>query len=165
MLLFIHSFERVNTLVGWKEVWGPRGGERGLGLSRRRKGSGALEEEIGQTFFSILLSLSHIIFFFPLSPEVMLLKRYVQYASKFENLSSGHRTGKSKFSFQSQTRAMPKNAQTIAQLHSSHTLAKKCSKFSKSGFNSTWTLNFQMFKLDLEKAREPEIKLPMSVGS
>ena len=26
-------------------------------------------------------------------------------------------------------------------------------------------LNFQMFKLDLEKAEEPEIKLPASVGS
>ena len=39
------------------------------------------------------------------------------------------------------------------------------SKFSKPGFNSTWTLNFQMFKLDLEKAEEPEIKLPASTGS
>ena len=27
------------------------------------------------------------------------------------------------------------------------------------------TENFQMFKLDLEKAEEPEIKLPISVGS
>ena len=34
-------------------------------------------------------------------------------------------------------KAMPKNAQTTAQLHSSHTLAKKCSKLSKPGFNST----------------------------
>jgi len=33
------------------------------------------------------------------------------------------------------------------------------------GFNSTWTVNFQMFKLDLEKAEEPEIKLPTSVES
>ena len=36
-------------------------------------------------------------------------------------------------------------------------LAKECSKPSKPGFNSTWTMNFQMFKLDLEKAEEPEI--------
>ena len=36
----------------------------------------------------------------------------------------GHRTGKSQFSFQSQRKAMPKNAQTTAQLHSSHTLVK-----------------------------------------
>ena len=37
---------------------------------------------------------------------------------------SGHRTGKGQFSFQSQRKAMPKNAQTTTQLHSSHTLAK-----------------------------------------
>ena len=28
-----------------------------------------------------------------------------------------------------------------------------------------WTVNFQMFKLVLEKAEEPEIKLPTSAGS
>ena len=28
-----------------------------------------------------------------------------------------------------------------------------------------WTMNFQMFKLVLEKAEEPEIKLPTSAGS
>ena len=38
--------------------------------------------------------------------------------------SSGHRTGKDEFSFQSQRKAMPKNAQTTTQLHSSHTLVK-----------------------------------------
>ena len=58
-----------------------------------------------------------------------------------------------------------KNAQTTTQLHSSHTLAKECSKFSKSGLNSTWTMNFQIFKLDLEKAEEPEIKLSTSIRS
>ena len=39
-------------------------------------------------------------------------------------LSSGHRTGKGQFSFQYQRKVMPKNAQTTAQLHSSHILAK-----------------------------------------
>ena len=39
-------------------------------------------------------------------------------------LSSGHRSGKGQFSFQSQRKALPKNAQTTAQLHSSHTLAE-----------------------------------------
>ena len=39
-------------------------------------------------------------------------------------LSSGHRTGKGQFSFQSQRKAMPKNAQITTQLHSSHTLVK-----------------------------------------
>ena len=95
----------------------------------------------------------------------MLWKCCTQYASKFGKLSSGHKTGKGQFSFQSQRKAMPKNAQTTTQLHSSHTLAKECSKFSKPGFNNRWTVNFQMFKLDLEKAKESEIKLPTSVGS
>ena len=47
-----------------------------------------------------------------------------QYASKFGKLSSGYRTGKGQFSFQSQRKAMPKNVQITAQLHSSHMLAK-----------------------------------------
>ena len=43
--------------------------------------------------------------------------------------------------------------------------SKVCSKFSKPGFSNTWTMNFQMFKLVLEKTEEPEIKLPTSAGS
>ena len=39
-------------------------------------------------------------------------------------LSSGHRTGKGQFSFQSQRRAMPKKVQTTTQWHSFHKLAK-----------------------------------------
>ena len=46
------------------------------------------------------------------------------YTSKFVKLSSGHRTGKAQFSFRSQRKAMPKNAQTISRLHSSHMLIK-----------------------------------------
>ena len=88
-----------------------------------------------------------------------------QYASTFGKLSSGHGTGKGQFSFQSPKKTMPKNAQTISQLYSSHRLAKQCSKFSKPGFSSTWTVNFQMFKLILERAEEPETKLPTSAGS
>ena len=38
-------------------------------------------------------------------------------------------------------------------------------KIRQAKFNSIWTKHFQMFKLDLEKAREPEIKLSTSVGS
>ena len=45
-------------------------------------------------------------------------------ASKSGKLSSGYRTGKGQFSFQSQRKAMRKNVQTIAQLHSFHMLAK-----------------------------------------
>ena len=97
--------------------------------------------------------------------KIMLWKCCTQYASKFGRVSSGHRTGKGQFSFQSQRRAMSKNVQTTAQLHSSHMLAKLYLKVAKPGFNSMWIVTFQMFKLDLEKAEQPEIKLPTSVGS
>ena len=43
---------------------------------------------------------------------------------QFGKLSCGHWTGKGQFSFQSQRKAMSKNAQTITQLHSSHMLIK-----------------------------------------
>ena len=38
-------------------------------------------------------------------------------------------------------------------------LTRVCSKSHKLGFSSMWTENFQIYKLDLEKAEEPEIKL------
>ena len=38
-------------------------------------------------------------------------------------------------------------------------------KISKPGFSNIWAENFHMFKLFLEKAEEPEIKLPISAGS
>ena len=65
----------------------------------------------------------------------MRLKCCTLYASKLEKLSSGQRTGKGQFSFQSQGKAMPKNVQTIAHLPSTHTLAKQFSNFYKPGFN------------------------------
>ena len=43
---------------------------------------------------------------------MILLKCFTQYTNKFGKLSSGHRTGKCQFLFQSQRKAMPKNAQT-----------------------------------------------------
>ena len=85
--------------------------------------------------------------------------------SNLENSAVATELDKGQFSFQSLRKGIPKNAQTTAQLHSSHMLAKWCSKFSKPGFSNMWTTNFQLFKLVLEKAEEPEIKLPTSSGS
>ena len=51
---------------------------------------------------------------------MMLWKCYTQYVSKFGKLSSGYRTGKCKFSFQSQRRAMPKNANYYTMALISH---------------------------------------------
>ena len=45
-------------------------------------------------------------------------------SANLENSAVSHRTGKGQFSFQSQRKAMPKNAQTTVQLHSSHMLVK-----------------------------------------
>ena len=49
---------------------------------------------------------------------------YAAILGQFGKLSSDHRTGKGQFSFQSQTKTMPKNVQTMTQLHSSHMVAK-----------------------------------------
>ena len=54
--------------------------------------------------------------------EMMPWKCCTQYVRKSGRLSSGHRTGKGQFSFQSLRKAIPKNAQTTTQLHSSHTV-------------------------------------------
>ena len=58
------------------------------------------------------------------SGKMMMWKCCTQYASKFGKLSSGHRAGKGQFSLKFQRKAMPKNAQNTAQLHSSHMLVK-----------------------------------------
>ena len=46
-----------------------------------------------------------------------------------------------------------------------HMLAIVYSKPFKLGFSSTWTESFQMYKLDLEKAEEPDFKLSTSFVS
>ena len=38
-------------------------------------------------------------------------------------------------------------------------------KVRRGGLSNTWSVSFQMFRLVLEKAEEPEIKLPTSSGS
>ena len=88
----------------------------------------------------------------------MLLKCCTQYVNKFGKLSSGHKTGKSQFSFQSQRRAISKTVQTTIQLCSFHMLVRLCSKSFKLGFNSTGTENFQMYRLGLKEAEEWKIK-------
>ena len=90
----------------------------------------------------------------------MLSKDFIKYVSKFGKPSSGHRTGKGESSSQFPRRAILKNVQSTGQLHSSSTLVRLCSKSSKLGFSIMPTKKFQMFRLDLEKAEESEIKLP-----
>ena len=53
-----------------------------------------------------------------------------------------------------QRRAISKNVQITTQLHSSHTLAKYCSKFSKPGFNSTLNHELPDVQSGFRKGRE-----------
>ena len=93
----------------------------------------------------------------------MLLKYHTQYAIKFGKHSGGHRTQeKVSFTFQSQRRAMPKNVQTIAVTLISHA-SKIILKILQ--IRLQYYENLQMYKLDLEKTEEQEIKLPVSIGS
>ena len=94
-----------------------------------------------------------------------LLKCCTQYVSKFGKLSSGHKTRKGQFSFPSQRRAMPQSVPTTRQLCLFHRLARLYSKSFRLGFSSTWTKNYQMYKLYFKEAEEPEIKLPVFIES
>ena len=58
-----------------------------------------------------------------LSDLILWIYCCTHYASIFGKLSSGHRTGKGQFSFQSKRKAMPKNS-TAAQFYSYYMLAK-----------------------------------------
>ena len=57
--------------------------------------------------------------------------------ANLENSAVATGPEKVSFHFNLKERVMPKNAQTTAQLYSSHTLVKECSKFSKPGFSNT----------------------------
>ena len=75
-------------------------------------------------------------------------------------------TGLEKVSFHSNPKES--NAKECSNYHTialiSHA-SKLMLKFLQARlFNSTRTVNFQMFKLVLEKAEEPEIKLPTPIG-
>ena len=60
---------------------------------------------------------------------------------------------------------MPNNCSNRDTVALISLVSKVCSKSLKLDFNSMWSKNFQMYKLDLEKAEEPEIKLPISIES
>ena len=95
----------------------------------------------------------------------MLSKCCTQYVSKSGKPTNGHSTGKGQSSSEFPRRAVLKNFQTTGQLHSSLVLVRLCSKSCMLDFSITWTENFQMLKLGLGKAEEPEIKLPTFIGS
>ena len=98
--------------------------------------------------------------------KMMLWKCCTQYASKFGKLSSGHRTGKGQLVF---IQIPKKGNAKECSIHCTIALISHASKVMlkilQARLHNTWTVNFQMFKLVLEKAEEPEIKLPTYAGS
>ena len=97
--------------------------------------------------------------------RLLHLLKYFEIISKFGKLSSGHRAGKRSVFIPIPKKGSAKecsNYSTIALI--SHA-SKIMLKILQVWLQSTWTKNFQVFKLDLEKAEEPEIKLPISTGS
>ena len=79
----------------------------------------------------------------------------------FGKLSSGHRTGKGQFSFQSQRKAMPKNAQTTTQLHISHA-RKVMLKILQARLQQYVNHELPDVQAGLRRGNGTEIKLPTS---
>ena len=99
------------------------------------------------------------------SCKMMLWKCCTQYASKSGKLNSGHKTGKGQFSFQSQRKAMPKNAQNYRTIELISHASKVMHKILQARLHQYVNCEVPDVQADLEKAEEPEIKLPTSAGS
>ena len=80
-------------------------------------------------------------------------------------VSSGHRTGKGRFSLLTPKKGNAKEYSNYCTIALFSLASKVMLKILQASFNNMGTMKFQMFKLVLEKAEEPEIKLPTSAGS
>ena len=92
-----------------------------------------------------------------------MLKCCTQYVSKFGKLSSDHRTGKGVFIL-----ILRGSAKECSNYHTTALIShasKVMLKILQVRFQQYKTKIFQMYKLGLEKAEEPETKLPTFVGS
>ena len=97
--------------------------------------------------------------------KMMLWKCCTQYASKSGKLSSGHRTGKGQFSFQSQRKAMPKNVQTTPMIALISHASKVRLKILQARLQQYMNHELPDVQARFTKAEEPEFKLPISAGS
>ena len=91
------------------------------------------------------------------------LKCCTSCASKFGKLSRGDITGKRSVFISVLKKGNAKEFSNYCTIVLISHASKVMLKFSMLGINKT--KNFHTYKLDLEKAEEPEIKLPTSVGS
>ena len=95
--------------------------------------------------------------------KMMLWKCCTQYASKFRKLSSGYRDRKRSVFIPIPKKGNAKECSNYCTLALISHASKVILKILHACCNSMWTVKFLMFKLVLEKAEEPEIKLPTSV--
>ena len=85
--------------------------------------------------------------------------------ANLETLSSGHRTGKGPFSFQSQRKAMPKNAQTTHSIALISHASIVMLKIPQARLQQYVNHELPDVQAGFRKGRQPEIKLPTSAGS
>ena len=97
--------------------------------------------------------------------KMMLWKCCTQYASKFGKLSSGHRTGKVPFSFQSQRKAMPQNVQTTAQLALISHTCKVMLKIPQARLQQYMNGELPVVQAGFRKGRGTRDQIATSVGS
>ena len=93
-----------------------------------------------------------------------MLKSCTEYASKFGKLSSSHRTGKGVFI------PIPKKGNTKEYSNYCTIALISCAskvmlKIVQARLQQYMNCELPYVQLDLEKAEEPEIKLPTSIGS
>ena len=87
----------------------------------------------------------------------------IQYVSEFDKLGSGHRTGKRSVFIPVPKKGNAKECSKYCTIALISHANKVMLKILQARLQQYW--EFQMFKLDLEKAEEPQIKLPTSAGS
>ena len=95
----------------------------------------------------------------------MLEKLIISFPANLENSAVAMGLVKVSFHSNSKERQCQRKFKLLYTVALISHASKIMLKIFKRGFSSTWTENFQMYKLDLEKVEEPEIKLPTSTGS
>ena len=93
-----------------------------------------------------------------------MLWKCTQYVSKFGKVSSGHRTGKSVF-IPIPKKGIAKECSNYCTIACISHASKVMLRILQARLQQYMNRDFQMFKLVLEKAEEPQIKLPASVKS
>ena len=97
--------------------------------------------------------------------KMMLWKCCTQYASKFGKTQQWPQDWKRSVFIPIPKKGNAKECSNYCTIALISTASKAMLKVLTQRFSNMWTMNFQMFKLVLQKAGEPEIKLPTSAGS